>query len=240
VLDPVGPGSSVRAQRRGDEPLSDAVARLLENAAHALRLRGVLAAMTGRGLGIGGPPLAMEVERRPGTRNGPNCRSNGPLSRHDPARGVTDCDELWLTVHNRSGSAQDVTVLYLAQDFTVTPIWPVRNLSNRLGLGESARIGLRIEATTQGAAAEEELLVLALAAPEDGRRADLTPLATPDRLRDLPMSARCCADADIVLSTVDSLLDPEAGRLTRNFSLRRPALTLLTQPVAVLAPSASP
>ena len=240
VLDPLGPGSSVRAEMREGESLADAVARLLESAAHALRLRGVLAGMTGRGLGIGGPPLGMQVERRMGEREGSACQSSGPLAPHDPARGVADCDELWLTVTNRSGSAQDVTVLYLAQDFTVTPIWPVRNLSNRLGLGESARIGLRIEATLPGAAAEEELLVLALAATGEGRRADLTPLATPDRLRDLPVTADCCADGEIVLSAVEALLDPESGGMTRNFSLRRPALTLLTQPVAVLASPPAP
>lgn len=240
VLDPLGPGSSVRAEPRDGEDLSETVARLLENAAQALRLRGVLAGMTGRGLGIGGPPVEMQIERRMGERQGPACQSGGPLAPHDPARGVADCDELWLTVTNRSGSAQDVTVLYLAQDFTVTPIWPVRNLSNRLGLGESARIGLRIEATMPGASAEEELLVLALAASGEGRRADLTALASPDRLRDLPKSAECCADGEIVLSAVEALLDLEGGAMTRNFSLRRPTLTLLAQPVAVLAAPPDP
>ncbi|MBL4916167.1 caspase family protein [Szabonella alba] len=237
VLDPKGPGSTLRARPRADETLNEATARLLENAAHSLRTRAVLAGMAGRGLGIGGPPLTLEVERRAGKRTGGACRASGPETAHDPARGVADCDELWLTVTNRSGSAQDVTVLYLAQDFTITPIWPVRNLSNRLGLGESARIGLRIEATTPDAAAQEEILVLALPPDARGRRGDLTALATPDRLRDLPRTADCCAPSETLLSAVGVLLDPETGGANRGFALRRPSLTLLSQPVAVLAPS---
>ncbi|MFN3822484.1 MAG: caspase family protein [Pseudorhodobacter sp.] len=241
VLDPRGPGSSPRARPRADEALADAVARMLENAARALRTRSVLSGMSGRGFAIGGPPITLDIERRAGQRAEGACKSGGPGAPHDPARGVADCDELWLTIANRSGSAQDVTVLYLAQDFTFTPIWPLRNLSNRLGLGESARVGLRIEATTPGAAASEEILVLALPAGPGGQRADLTSLATSDRLRNLQFPARCCTDAETVLSTVGALLDEDGdGTTMRNFSQRRPALTLLTQPVSLLARISEP
>ena len=63
----------------------------------------------------------------------------------DPGQGAGPCDQLWLTVTNTSGTAQDVSVLYFTAAFQVQPIYPPQNLSNRLDPGDSTRIGLMIE-----------------------------------------------------------------------------------------------
>jgi hypothetical protein len=133
---------------------------------------------------------------------------------------------------NTSGRVQDVTVFYLAQDFTLTPIWPLRNLSNRIALGESARVGLRIETTDPSRFAAEEILVVALSPEVDEARADLSALATPDKMR---ATART-DPAGQALAEIAQLMDPSDSTQTRSFSLKRPALTLLRQPV-VLHPS---
>lgn len=223
VLDPLGPGSTPRVTPRQGEDIAAATMRLIENAAHATRIRAVLAGLGGRGLGVGGPPIAVETERRAATAG---CTRGKDSTPYDPASGLADCDELWLTLTNRSGRVQDVTVLYQAQDFTLTPIFPTRNLSNRLALGESIRVGLRIENTTNANAAEE-ILIAALSPEVDERRADLSALATPDRLRD----TGAAGSAGALFGLVDALMNPDEAGSTRAFTLKRPALTLMRQPV---------
>jgi hypothetical protein len=131
---------------------------------------------------------------------------------------------LWLTLANTSGRVQDVTVLYLAADFTLTPLWPVRGLSNRLALGETARVGLQITHDDPTAFAAEEILVIALSPEVDEPRADLSSLATPDALR-------AAGSAGSALASITQLMNStDAGR-TRGFSLKRPSLSLLRQSV---------
>ncbi|NUB46289.1 caspase family protein [Fertoebacter nigrum] len=220
VLDPAGPGSSPRIFPREGESVSDALARVLEQAGHGLRLRGLIAGMAGRGLAVGGPPLAMEVQGRRGKAMDGGCAASGPLAPLDPAAGVAPCDEIWLTLTNRAGKPQDVTVLYQARDFALTPLWPVSALSNRLAPGESARIGLRIEAPPDGGGGFEDILVLAVPATPGAARSDLTGLASPQRMR---------ASADPLLARFAALLEPDGT--TRDFTPRRPALAFLRQPV---------
>ena len=137
----------------------------------------------GRGLSIGAQAITMTVERKPGARVANDCARAGKAATFKPENGVSTCDELWLTLANTSGRVQDVAVFYLAQDFTLSSIWPLRNLSNRIALGEAARVGLRIEATDPDQFAVEEILIVALSSEVDEPRADLSALATPDRLR---------------------------------------------------------
>jgi metacaspase-1 len=223
VLDPSGPGSTPRIALRDGETEQEAVLRIIETAAHTQRLRAVLAGMAGRGMLAAGR-LTMEVARRPGVVAGGSCaRGPGEPVAHDPASGIAPCDELWLTLRNGTGSAKDVTVFYVAQDFTITPVWPTRGLSSRLPLGGTARVGLRITPDTPANAGEEILVV----AVDAGLRADSTPLAalaTPDRLR--------ATGSDATTALVAGLMDPDTA--TRAFTGARPPLTLLRQGLRVV------
>lgn len=222
VLDPDGAGSSPRITPRDGETEQEATLRLIETAAHTLRLRAVLAGMAGRGMLAGGR-MTMEVARRPGVVAGDACtRGPGDPVAHDPAEGVAPCDELWLTLRNGTGSAKDVTVFYVAQDFTVTPVWPARGLSSRLPLGGTARVGLRITPDTP-ANAGEEILVVAVDADLRGDSTPLAALATPDRLR--------ATGGDATTATVAGLMDPDTT--TRAFTGARPPLTLIRQGLRV-------
>ncbi|MGO4908745.1 caspase domain-containing protein [Pseudorhodobacter sp. W20_MBD10_FR17] len=230
VLDPLGHNSTPRAAPRAGEDATAAPLRLLENAAHATRMRAVLAGLSaGRGLSLGGQAITMTMERKPGAlagnaSSGNECARSGSAAPFSPQSGVSACDELWLTLANTSGRVQDVTVLYLAADFTLTPLWPVHGLSNRLALGEAARVGLRITNDDPTAFATEELLVIALSPEVDEPRADLSSLATPDTLRDT-------GGAGSALASIAQLMAPTDTTQTRGFSLKRPSLTLLRQPI---------
>jgi hypothetical protein len=223
VLDPAGPGSSPRITPLAGETEIEATARVMETAAHGLGLRAVLAGATGRSL-TGKPALSMAVDRRAA---GPGCGEVAKPAPHDPAVGVSPCDQLWLTLTNSGGKAQDVSVLYFAADFTVSPIWPAQNLANRLAPGESVRVGLMIEpGSTAGL---EEIWVLAVPADPDAPRVDLTRLAAPDAMRDL-------GGADPMTQWLESRL-PLDGTTSRGFSLKPAPLTLIRQVVRV-TPSA--
>ncbi|TAG31741.1 MAG: hypothetical protein EAZ40_00130 [Rhodobacterales bacterium] len=219
VLDPAGPGSSPRITPMAGESEIEATARVLEAAAHGLGLRAVLAGAAGRSL-TAKPALTMAVERRAA---GPGCGAVGKAAPHDPADGVNPCDQLWLTLTNPGGKAQDVSVLYFAADFTVSPIWPSQNLANRLAPGESARVGLMIEADS--AAGLEEIWVLAVPALPDAPRVDLTRLAAPATMRDL-------GGADPMTLWLESRL-PLDGAVSRGFSLKPAPLTMIRQLVRV-------
>lgn len=185
VLDPSGPGSSPRAVPRPGETMAAALDRSLADAARALRLRRALAAAAEAargGLSLGTDAVGMTVERRPG-RRGPDgaCTGSGAPAEpgFDPARGVADCDALWLTLANRSARAQDVTVFYIDRDFGLSVLYPRGALSNRLALGERLRTGLRIEVPPGAAGGVEEILVAAVAADPQDPRSDLSGLADP-------------------------------------------------------------
>ena len=216
VLDPQGPGSTPRITPDAGETASDAVARVLEQAAHGLRLREVLAGATGRGL-TSAPPLTMTVDRRAADGG---CGAVKPPEPHDPATGISPCDQIWLTITNTGGKAQDVSVLYLTTGFEVQPIWPFQNLSNRLAPGETAEVGMQIvEGSVAGL---EEIWVLAVPADPDAPRVDLTRLASPERTRDMT------AGTDPMTDWLDARLD-EDDTAQRGFSLKPAPLTMLRQ-----------
>lgn len=226
ALDPTGPGSTPRATPRDGEGMDAAALRLIENAAHAARLSAVLTGLAGRGAGAA-KGLTVATERRAGAATADGCGPAGPAAPWAPGDPVAPCDELWLTIDNRTGRSLDVTVLYRAQDFTLTPIWPVQALSNRLDLGETARVGLRVDAPP-GLHAAEEILVIATDPGPDGSRAPLARLATPDRLRDT-------GGGGAAVDAVAALLD---GTTTRGFGAARPPLMLIRQAVRLRPPAA--
>ncbi|QYK42738.1 MAG: caspase family protein [Paracoccaceae bacterium] len=226
VLDPAGPGSTPRIVLREGETEAEATLRTIETAAHALRLRAVLTRLAGRGPGALGR-IGMTMERRPGRLAGGECQRAGDAVPVASGVGASPCDELWLTLTNSTGKAQDVTVFWQGHDFTVTPVWPARSLSGRLPHGGTARVGLRITPDTP-APGVEELLVVAVAADLRGDSAPLAALATPDRLR--------ATGSDATLAAVDALMDPDSAG-TRAFTAARPPLMILREPLRIAPPA---
>ena len=225
VLDPEGPGSTPRIALDPGETPADAVARTLEQAAHGLALRKVLAGATGRSL-TGKSPLAMTIDRRAASVA---CDQPGPAAPFDPEQGVAPCDQLWLTLTNTSGTAQDVSVLYFTADFRVQPIFPSQNLSNRLAAGESTRVGLQIEpGSTAGL---EEIWALAVPVDPDGPRVDLT------RLAPLQGTRAYAGASDPMTLWLESRMEPDAQ--SRGFTLKPAPLTMLRQ-ILRLTPGPSP
>ncbi len=226
MLDPDGRGSTPRIRPEEGETPAEAVERVLETAAHGLRLRETLAGASGRGL-TGQPVISMEVERRPAAvvpaEGGAACAPADPGAPADPAKGVAPCDQLWLTLTNTSGKAQDVSVLYFAADFTVAPIWPVQNLSNRLAPGESVRVGLQI--APGSTAGLEEIWVLAVPESESGARVDLTRLASPGMTRDF-----AGASDGMTMWLEGRMIDAQEAAL-RGFSLKPAPLAMIRQVV---------
>ncbi len=231
VLDAEGPGSSPRITPEPGESTVDAVARALETAAHGLRLRETLAgAASGRGL-TGKPVVEMTIERRPAPVQDGVCGPAGMGAPADPAKGVAPCDQLWLTLTNASGKAQDVSVLYFAADFTVSPIWPVNNLANRLAPGESVTVGLQIAPYSAGL---EEIWVLAVPETDTGARVDMTRLASADTTRDF------AGLPDEMTSWLESrMIDPDVGA-NRGFSLKPAPLVMIRQMVRLQLQPGSP
>jgi metacaspase-1 len=218
VLDPEGPGSTPRITRESGETKAQAVARTLEQAAHGLRLREVLAGATGRSL-TGKAPLAMKIALRPEEGS---CDQHGPYAPFDPDAGVAPCDQLWISLTNVSGVTQDISVLYFTADFRVQPIWPTQNLSNRLAPGEFTQVGLQIEpGSTAGL---EEIWVLAVPVDPDAPRVDLTRLAVTETTRDLSGPGSAMAD------WLEGQL-AEDGSTSRGFTLKPAPLTMIRQVV---------
>lgn len=219
VLDPQGPGSSPRITMEEGETPAEAIGRVLELAAHGLRLREVLAGATGRGL-TATPPLTMTVERRAASAG---CGAVDAPQPFDPAQGVAPCDQIWLTITNTGGKAQDVSVLYFTTGFEVQPIWPFQNLSNRLAPGESAKVGMQV--TEASLAGLEEIWVLAVPVEPDAPRVDLTRLASPQMTR-----AYAGASGEMAVWLEGRMEDPEEVA-TRGFTLKPAPLTMLRQVV---------
>ena len=192
-LDRDGAGSSPRITLLAGEDAAAAVARVRAQASYSLRLRRLLSGVAGRSL-TGTPALQLDWQRRPA----PDCGAAGQAEPVDPAQGVVPCDQLWLRFTNVSGQDLDVSALYFNADFSVTPLWPTRGLSNRLAPGEAARAGLQIN--PESAAALEEVLVLAVPVVAGAARVDLTPLAEPVQTRGIGdwFSARLSGDAEAV------------------------------------------
>ena len=220
-LDPEGPGSSPRITAEPGETEAEAVTRVLTQAAHALRLRSLLAGGPSKARTLTARPvLALEMERRPALPLAGACGDPGPAEPLEAGEPLGDCDQLFLTVTNQSGKAQDVSILYLAADFSITAIWPKRQMSNRLAMGERLRTGLQITPGT--APAREELWVIAVPVEKDAPRNDLTALATPEVTRAAPLPAGTAG------AWFDSRLRAtDAVDTTRGFALRPPDYALI-------------
>jgi hypothetical protein len=171
VLDPDGPGSSPRiALAEGP----GAVAAFLDRAVRAVRLQAALARAGGKpGLSLPGAGLKVTAERHPAA---PGCGDPGPAQPLRDGDTVAACDEVWLALANGSTVAQDVTVLYLDRDLGLTALWPDPGASNRIGFGETQRLGLRI-VNPDGRAGVEQIVVIAVPARDGAPRTVLTRLA---------------------------------------------------------------
>lgn len=213
VLDPAGPGSTPRIQSHEDETPAEAVARVLEQAGHALRLREVFAGAAGRSL-TGGPGLEVGYDHQPGCAEGPRA----PV---DPGAGLWACDKVWITVTNRGTRPVDLSILYFNADFTVSPIFPQAGLANRLAPGEVARAGLQI--APDSGFAREEVFILGVPVDPDALRVDLTRLAEPS------MSRAFAGATGAAVMWFENRMDPAA---TRGFGAK-PALALVRQMVRV-------
>lgn len=173
VLDPAGPGSSVRVDV-GEVPQAlDRAARVFRLRLALDRLRGggsLLAAMSG---------LKVEVGHRAGRAGASGCGDPGPQTRPvGDGHPIAPCDQLWLHLKNPSATARDVTVLYVDAANHVSALWPTGGLSNRLGFNETAKVGVQIVAGT-AMRGREELIVIAVPAQDGAARSDLTALADP-------------------------------------------------------------
>ena len=216
ALDPVGPGSSPRITPAAGETPAQAIARSLDQAAHGLRLRQVLTGASGRSL-TGKPAVTLAIDHL-AAQGG--CDRFAPAIPFDAATPVAPCDQLWLTLTNTGGKAQDLSVLYFAADFQVQPIWPTQNLANRLAPGESVRVGLQIQADSP--AGLEEIWVLAVPVDPDAPRVDLTGLTDTDRTRAL-------GSADPMSLWLSGQIDPDST--DRGFTLKPAPLNMILQPV---------
>ncbi len=225
VLDPDGPGSTPRVTPQPGETEAEALTRALDTAAHGLALRETLAGASGKSL-TGKAVIEVSYERRPGTVQGDACAEGaGPAAAWDPATGAAACDEIWVFVTNTSSKYQDVSLLYQAADLSVWPIWPRRNLSNRLEPGETRRIRMQLSADSVGGTAE--IWVLAVPVDKDiGTRVDLTRLASPDRTRDLGDGTD-----DMALWLDSRMASDDEEEQSRGFSLKPAALTMVRQAV---------
>jgi metacaspase-1 len=227
VLDPAGPGSSSRVARDDEEAWVRAVERVLSDAAFVIRWQKALgdAARASGGLKIGGPAIEMSISRRPGIMAADgSCTGAGEAVPFDPSVGAGHCDQLWLDIVNTSGKAQDVTVFYRDRDFGIDAMWPRNDLSNRLALGEAARVGMRIEYKSGGGI--EEIVLVAMAANAGDRRADLSRIANQGVTRGVPL--------DGLASYFDGVMFDRA--VTRDFGWapKLSPFTVLRQPVRLI------
>lgn len=229
LLDGQGPGSSPRVRPMAGEAPAEALARVLDAARHSLRLRRVLAGLAGRSL-TGKPPLEVGFSRRPAEMAGTGCAApqTGAVA-VDPAKGLQPCDQLWVSFRNVSGRPLDVSLLYFNADFTVTPVWPLRGLSNRLAPGEGARAGLQIAPGLPPAL--EEVMVVAVPVEDGAERVDLTRLAAPEMNRGFASAA-----SGIEGWIEDRVVAPDDGSASRGFSTRPAAVMMVRQPVRVTGP----
>lgn len=229
ALDPAGPGSTPRLVIEPGETPAQAMDRVMQAAGHGLRLRALLAGLSGRSL-TGSASLQVETQFRAGKVEGEDCTAapGAAWAPHDPARPLQPCDALRLRITNVSGKTIDLSVLYFAADFSVTPIWPSRGLSNRLAPGEATVAALAI--TPGSGFAAEELLFAAVPVDPDGDRVDLTRLAAPEMSRGF-------ADGDGPAELwLMRQLDPVLEDTSRGFSARPPAVMITRQEVR-LAPA---
>ncbi|WP_435257471.1 caspase family protein [Thioclava sp. FR2] len=224
VLDPEGPGSSPRIRPEPTETEAEAVARMLDQVGHGLRLKKLLLSGGGTSRTLTSRPvLEVGIEKRVAAVVGEGCSDAGEGVDFDGS--AAPCDQLWLSVKNSSGKDQDVTVLYLSADYTVSAIWPRRGLSNRLAHGESMKAGMQI--APDSFPAVEEIWVVAVPVEEDGPRTDLTVLATPLSTRDVKAGAK-----DSLVNWIDrQMIDENEG--TRGFAPKPSPFNLIRKTVRI-------
>ncbi|MFC3181345.1 caspase family protein [Cypionkella sinensis] len=211
ALDPQGPHSTPRITPEAGETAELALQRSLDAASHSLRLRHLFTTVAARSL-TAQPPLQLDWQHKAA----PECSDPGPAQPVDPAQTVQPCDQLWLGFQNTSGRDLDVSILYFNADFSITPLWPQRGLSNRLAAGESGRAGFQIDPDSPPA--DEDILVLAVPVDPGAARVDLTLLADPAATR---------GAGDWFSNRLD------ADTATRSFSTKPPPLLMIRQTVRI-------
>ncbi|MEM6729829.1 MAG: hypothetical protein AAF618_15090, partial [Pseudomonadota bacterium] len=169
ILDPSGPFSSLRLDG-ADLP---ALAASLTIAVGRLRVENALAQMSAGGgtmafsLGTPAEPQVTfsRVEGR--VRSGGRCAE--PRAAREASTGAfTHCDRLVIDYANATPKMQDVSVLFVGADHSVTTIWPTRNLSNRIEVGAEKRIAFSL--TTPGPILREAIIVVSVPAEPGDRR----------------------------------------------------------------------
>ena len=238
VFDADGPGATTRIAPRDGEDALAATLRVIEAGAHALRVRAVLTGMTGAAARFMAPPVTVDLMRAAGARlqDGTCAPASAPFLPHDPAQPLLECDDLRVSVTNRSPRLQDVTVFYLDRDFVLTPLWPLDGRWNRLEPGQAAPpIDLWVPPGSTAQPKREELIVVALQTDPGAPRADLSALATPAGLRALPDVGNDAALAGF-WATVDGLMHPESGSRSGLATGARSPVTVIRHPVRLLPP----
>jgi len=208
VLDARGAQSSARfVPGQDDVTLVDFLIRV--RLIHRLEL--ALQAAGGSGFGVPGAGLKVKSELRAGRAGGQGCRASNQDTPRQPLPidgRAGHCDELWLTLTNTSRTAQDVTVIYLGADLSISALWPGgASINNRIPFGESREIGARLLSPDRAVA--ERVLVIAVPARDGAPRTELSGLA----FEGLTRSAAASSDAEIWLATA---IDPE--RAARGYS----------------------
>tara|TARA_R110000744_G_scaffold43079_3_gene96910 strand:- start:847 stop:2808 length:1962 start_codon:yes stop_codon:yes gene_type:complete len=171
VLDAGGDGTSIRLGA-GD---ADALAQRIGLAVGRLRLEKALAQMgrgtvkTGFALGPTGPTVGFTLTT--GRMRGGKCAS--PDGTPQPVTGratARNCDVLGLRYDNSTGGMQDVTVLYINADNSITTLWPTHNLSNRIEAGGSQQMDFALVAD---AVLHEQVIVVSVPADPGSMRTTL-------------------------------------------------------------------
>lgn len=212
ILDPAGPGSSLRlgqgatASALGDA-LALAIGRLRIEVALTQLSQGAGTTVFSLGALAAAPP-EVAFARLPG-RVRDNGRCAAPSDQATPLDGpVAHCDGLRVDYHNKTGKMQDVSILFLAADNSVTLLSPTRGESNRLPPGERIRHAFLL--TGSQAPLHERVIVVSVPAEPGSVRTRL----------DFRLSAARTAP---VASFMTSMADPSP---TRALSLGPPGVTL--------------
>lgn len=175
VLDP---GLPLSSPRYAPGPEGGGLVGFLTRLSKLHRLDMALTAAGGGGFALPGSGLKTTTELRAGTGRGSRCRAPADTAARVPlpiTGQASHCDELWLTLENSSRKAQDVTVLFIGADLSITALWPNEATNNRIPFGERREVGMRLISPDRPIA--EQLLVIAVPAEEGAPRTELTGLA---------------------------------------------------------------
>ena len=200
VVDPHGPGSSLRLELPADP--AEARARLLDAFQRISRVMALYRVSSAQktplfGLGGFGKPVRTTLRASkagPEAAEATTCpkiASRAELDRLAQAAvpvgspgQLSNCDLLFIDFVNGSPTAQDVTVLYVDGSFGIEPVWPRRGVSNRLAFNQSVSMPIRIRTLrddgSRAPTGEERIVVLAVPVTDaTAERTVLTGLAQP-------------------------------------------------------------